>query len=223
MQLFRYLYLLALPVTVAGRDLARMKESVVAESTTTQRVRGAKRRLPQHRRLQQDDTLLGHPPNDAHTNEPLRPKLHEKLSFTEAAAAAASAVVQEEERPGFDIVITGFPKCGATTLLEALQAHEETDMASKEQCAIASRKPEKKIHQLLDESLDVLSTSDKVKRGFQCPNAIYNYKSISRMEKHSPNAKLVIGMRHPVHMLQSYYNHRVAEIKERGLDQPFPL
>ena len=29
-------------------------------------------------------------------------------------------------------------------------------------------------------------------------------------------------MRHPVKMLQSFYNYRVTEIKERGLDEPIP-
>ena len=42
------------------------------------------------------------------------------------------------------------------------------------------------------------------------------------MSLHSPKTKLVVGMRHPVMMLQSFYNYRVTEIKTRGLDESIP-
>lgn len=55
------------------------------------------------------------------------------------------------------------------------------------------------------------------KRGFKCPTVMYNFKSIVRLEKHSPQAKFVVGIRHPVKFIQSFYNYRVTEIYERGL------
>lgn len=96
-------------------------------------------------------------------------------------------------------------------------------MAASEQCAIASPlQADAKVHRLLDQTLSSLSSEPTVKRSFKCPTAMYNYKSIARMEKHSPNAKFVVGMRHPVKMLQSFYNYRITEIKERGLEEEIP-
>ena len=96
-------------------------------------------------------------------------------------------------------------------------------MAASEQCAIASPlQADTRVHRLLDDTLATLTTDPSVKRSFKCPTAMYNYKSIARMEKHSPQTKFVVGMRHPVKMLQSFYNYRITEIKERGLDESIP-
>lgn len=123
----------------------------------------------------------------------------------------------------FDFIIAGFPKCGTTTLLKAFAAHEETDMAAREQCAIASPlQADVRVHRLLDETLAGLSPDPHMKRSFKCPTALYNYKGIARLQKHSPFAKIVVGTRHPVKMLQSFYNYRVTEIKEKGLSEPIP-
>ena len=42
------------------------------------------------------------------------------------------------------------------------------------------------------------------------------------MQEHSPEARFVIGVRHPILMLQSFYNYRVTEIYERMLDEAIP-
>ena len=62
-----------------------------------------------------------------------------------------------------------------------------------------------------------------LKRAFKCPTAVYNYKAIIRMEKHSPGVKLVTGLRHPIKMMQSFYNYRIAEIYQRGLNGTEPI
>ena len=77
-----------------------------------------------------------------------------------------------------------------------------------------------KVRKLLKGTLNQMNPDQK--RSFKCPTAIYNYKSLVRLEKLDPKTKLIVGMRHPVHMLQSFYNYRVTEIKERGLDHPIP-
>lgn len=121
----------------------------------------------------------------------------------------------------FDFIVGGFPKCGTTTLLKAFGANPETDMVPQEQCAIAA--PSQADHLVVSRLKSTLSDMSTIragstwhKQGFKCPTAIYNYKSISRLEKHSPNAKIIIGIRHPIHMLQSFYNYRVTELYERG-------
>ena len=137
------------------------------------------------------------------------------------ARAAASPVVRGEDKRTFDFIVAGFPKCGTTSLLKAFDRHAETDMAPSEQCAIAAPKQaDVKVHKSLDNTLATLDPT--MKNSFKCPTAMYNYKSITRLEKHSPRAKLIIGMRHPVEMMQSFYNYRVTEIRERQLDQMIP-
>ena len=127
---------------------------------------------------------------------------------------------QPTDKPGFDFIVAGFPKCGTTTLLKAFAAHDETDMATSEQCSIASPKQaDARVHKLLDGTLSTLTDDPSKKRSFKCPTAMYNYKSIARMEKHSPETRFIVGMRHPVEMFQSFYNYRITEIKERGLQE----
>lgn len=124
---------------------------------------------------------------------------------------------------GFDFVVAGFPKCGTTALLKAFALHNETDMAMTEKCAVASPgMPDFVVWRKMDEILQELSRERSIKRSFKCPTAIYNHKTIARLEKHSPTAKLVIGVRHPIHMLQSFYNYRVTEIYQRNLDEDVP-
>lgn len=145
-------------------------------------------------------------------------------SNAETVQAAAAALVQNNNsQRGFDFVVAGFPKCGTTTLLQAFAAHEETDMALQEQCDIAAPlQPDARVHKMLDNTLSTLSSDPNVKRSFKCPTSLYSHKSISRLEEHSPASKLIVGMRHPVEMLQAFYNDRIAEIKERKLDHKIP-
>lgn len=142
----------------------------------------------------------------------------------ETGKEVAADLVQKNTRPGFDFVVAGFPKCGTTTLLKAFAAHEETDMALDEQCDIAAPlQGDGRVYKSLDRTLSTLSSDPNIKRSFKCPTTLYSHKSISRMEEHSPASKLIVGMRHPVEMLQSFYNYRITEIKERNLvDQKIP-
>lgn len=69
------------------------------------------------------------------------------------------------------------------------------------------------VIQKMDEALASLDPSKK--RSFKCPNIIYDYHEKSLVKKLSPKAKLVIGVRHPIKMLQSYYNYNVMMINIR--------
>ena len=116
-----------------------------------------------------------------------------------------------------DFVIAGFPKTGTTSLLYAFSDHPETAIASSERCAVTSPMATDEIaFKKLQEALSELSPSRHVKRAIKCPGAVYHaYNSIVRMEQHAPNAKFVIGVRHPILMLESYYNYRVTELHDR--------
>ena len=130
---------------------------------------------------------------------------------------------RSEKEDMFDFIVAGFPKCGTTTLLEAFAAHSETDMNPTEKCVVASPGlPDPVVLRKLDETISEMSAIPNIKRSFKCPTAIYNHKTISRMEKHSPDAKFIVGVRHPILMMQSFYNYRVTEIYQRGLEEKIP-
>jgi hypothetical protein len=140
----------------------------------------------------------------------------------------------------FDFLVAGFSKCGTTvrldgsdcvkahhffssntrlqTLLKTFAAHPETSMAAQEQCAVAApSQTDLIVLQKLQEARTALSmvggggAADQT-TAFKCPNAMYTYKSIIRLEKHSPQVRLVIGIRHPVLMMESYFNYRITEM-----------
>ena len=117
-----------------------------------------------------------------------------------------------------DFIIAGFPKTGTTSLLRAFADHPETAIASSEQCAVVNPMVSDNLAaRRLEEALSELSASRHVKkRGIKCPNAAYHaYTSIVRFEQYAPNTKFVIGVRHPVDMLQSYYNYRITELYDQ--------
>ena len=200
--------LLSLPSSVVARDIfnTEIVPDFIAPADPVRRaVRGAPKKMPKRQHRMNGGMMK----MDKKQKQPV-------------AKDAIKAVVQDQ-KPSFDFIVAGFPKCGTTSLLKAFAAHDETDMANHEQCAVAApNKPDNRVLKDLDMTLATLSSDAHTKRSFKCPTTMYNYKSISRMEKHSPNAKYVIGMRHPVEMLQSFYNYRITEIKERNLDEPIP-
>jgi hypothetical protein len=122
-----------------------------------------------------------------------------------------------------DFIIAGFPKCGTTTLLYALRAHENTDISSSERCAVANTGlSDDQALEVLNDAAAELSTSPHIKRGIKCPTILRSYKTIARIEQHSPSAKFVVGLRHPIEMLESFYNYRVTESYNNKLQEPIP-
>lgn len=122
-----------------------------------------------------------------------------------------------------DFIIAGFPKCGTTTLLYALRDHKETDIASSERCAVANPGlSESQALEVLSETVAELSPSPDIKRGIKCPTILRRYKTIANIEQHSPSSKFVVGLRHPIKMLESFYNYRVTEIYDNNRNDPIP-
>jgi hypothetical protein len=112
--------------------------------------------------------------------------------------------VKSPVKQKLDVIIAGYPKCGTTTLLYALKAHNGTDIASKERCIVSKKG--------LDDSAAMLSSSPHVKRIIKCPGILSVDKNIAGIERYLPSAKFVVGLRHPIDMLESYYNYRVMKI-----------
>jgi hypothetical protein len=168
-------------------------------------------------------------------------------SYSSSLSAAAAEVVGNHVhqvnpvtgKPRLDFLVGGFPKCGTTTLLFAFQKHTGISIGERENCLLARpiqqddvnmRELDKSLAQLDDStasssssssSSSSVAVSDKL-LGMKCPDTLGNFKTIHRLAQHSPQCKFVIGVRHPVQMLQSFYNYRVTEIYDKHLTDPIP-
>ena len=123
-----------------------------------------------------------------------------------------------------DFLVAGFAKSGTTSLLKTLRTHPEIAMGEEEYCQIARPVQQddvnlkhlnrylygmKKTAMIEKQSNNNPHTSFRV--GVKCPDSIKNFKAIHRLTQHSPHCKIIIGMRHPVWYLQSFFNYRVME------------
>jgi hypothetical protein len=141
-------------------------------------------------------------------------------------ASLSESYLTKARRPHLklDFFIAGFPKCGTTTLLYAFAAHGDTEISREERCSIsdALMSDTTAISKIDTEVLAELNQSIHVKRGMKCPNGIKNARSIERLHMHSPGAKVIIGVRHPVHFFQSFYNYRITEHYNNNWTSPIP-
>ncbi|CAB9500691.1 ATP synthase D chain, mitochondrial (ATP5H) [Seminavis robusta] len=137
----------------------------------------------------------------------------QRSRMIDSSSTSSNKKVASKRKKKLDFIIAGFPKTGTTSLLYAFGDHPEADIASRERCGVTNPMTNDTVaYSKLQEALSELSPSPQVKRAIKCPNAVYHaYHAIVRLEQHAPNAKFVVGLRHPVAMLQSYYNYRVTE------------
>jgi hypothetical protein len=142
--------------------------------------------------------------------------------------------------PRLDFLVAGFPKCGTTSLLYSLTAHPEIAIDRAEHCAIAFDKgySESVVAQMFRNDMQALEKTDAIVNqansanqanskvtGIKCPDALYKDRAIRRLvDWQKPNAasrktitstRLIIGLRHPVWQMQSYYNYRVTEMYDK--------
>jgi hypothetical protein len=126
-------------------------------------------------------------------------------------------------KPRLDFLVAGFPKCGTTTLLYAFQKHAGIRIGERENCLLARPIQQDDVNfRQLDESLAILDDGTTKLRAMKCPDTLNNVKTIHRLSQHSPDAKFVIGVRHPVKMLQSFYNYRITEAYDKHFTEPIP-
>lgn len=138
-------------------------------------------------------------------------------------AIRASAYYKSRAKKKLDFFVAGFPKCGTTTLLYSFAEHNETDITTTEKCVILNAQISDVVAlNRLDDAISELNPAPGIKRAIKCPTGIRNARSIERIQNHSPNARFIIGIRHPVTFLQSYYNYRITEIYDKNSTETIP-
>lgn len=133
---------------------------------------------------------------------------------------------------GVDFVIAGFPKCGTSTLLYSFVDNEETEMPAEEYCAVSRHDKSQadsifRLKTMMEKTYTPQSKDGGVLlRGIKCPGSVRDVKSIELLELLNPETKIIIGVRHPVLLFQSFFNYRVVshnhETRFEGKKVPDP-
>jgi hypothetical protein len=103
-----------------------------------------------------------------------------------------------------NFLIVGFPKCGTHALLRNLGKHPE----------IFTHPHEVNFFRKQDVSLEEYSSlfeSDRRYAGEKSPLYATDANAMRRIADTLPDARLIICVRHPIHMMHSFYNFRVWE------------
>ena len=104
-----------------------------------------------------------------------------------------------------DFAIIGHAKCGTSTKMEWLGNHPQVECTDGETPHLALCKMGlfcKRMYNALD--------ADPMKlRAYKNPTDIQNLRALRLLRELFPQAKLLIGIRHPVLWFQSFYNHRI--------------
>ena len=121
-----------------------------------------------------------------------------------------------------DFAIVAHPKCGTTALLNWIGNHDEVQMHDNEIHSLKSNKPAELVSLMYD-----LPPGSHYKRGYKAPNDLRSEDALQAIQTYWPQTKLIVGLRHPVKWMESFYNFRKRKGRKvpsdevmRGLEIP---
>ena len=134
-------------------------------------------------------------------------------------------------------LVAGYPKSGTTSLLYAFKRHNQTIFPSREVCGVSSKRGLDKVGRELKEAFATTTTTttttttpgssdsattssssnDVTIAGVKCPQAISSPHGLQHLVEYSPELKLIVGLRHPVRLFESYYNYRITSMHDKGI------
>jgi hypothetical protein len=106
-----------------------------------------------------------------------------------------------------DFAILGFGKCGTTTMMYWLAEHPEIQAFTQEKYELMQGLPglfAKKLYRDLP--------AGNYKRGYKAPQDVRYIHVLQYFRNYFVNAKIMVGIRHPVTWFQSLYNFRVQNL-----------
>ena len=127
--------------------------------------------------------------------------------------------------PPLSFLVAGYPKAGTTSLLYAFKRHNQTIMPSREVCGVSSKRGLDKVGRELKEayaspgSATSSSSNDAIMAGVKCPQAISSPHGLQHLVEYAPELKLIVGLRHPVRLFESYYNYRITSMHDKGVQK----
>ena len=116
------------------------------------------------------------------------------------------AALRNESNRSLHFFVVGFPKAGTTSLLYAFRRHNETAIPNEETCGGGLEHIERALEKLPTPAL----------YGIKCPMALWKGQILRSLVDHDNDVKLIVGLRHPVLLFQSFYNYRVTSMHDKG-------
>jgi hypothetical protein len=127
-----------------------------------------------------------------------------------------------------DFAIVGYPKTGTSFLLDWLAQHDQVLASTREMHDLSEGRladfvstlynlpPHNEASQSSSESSEkngtsILLDTGYYKRGYKAPRDVQSPEVMRILDRYWPDARLVVGLRHPVLWFESYYNFRVRK------------
>jgi hypothetical protein len=162
------------------------------------------------------------PKNLYRTNQvvPFLPPLSKVDPLPDIAMVQASMMTGGNETAGqflLDFAIIGNAKCGTSTIMNWLHGqYPQIQIPRDELYHLKSRE----AWDLLGVFYHYFGGPDKLLpnsvKGYKSPSDITNERPIRLLRTYFPQTKLIVGLRHPVYMMESFYNFRI----QNGYDMP---
>ena len=164
-------------------------------------------------------------------------QLQSSLTGTVTVSSSATTQTSSTARSPFasrclDFYLIGWPKTGSTALAQVLQYHPEVVMPLEESTQWWRKQPEPLAtlnRELLSLEQRKRAGSFERKRGIKFPGEYKERGGLKALHEHGCNAtKIIIGIRHPMELFESFYNYRVQEWHAPGSwfyqkEGPIPL
>lgn len=104
-----------------------------------------------------------------------------------------------------NFAIVGFPKTGTSTLMFYLRNHSESVFIfPDERCELAWNQHVPLLKDMYKEY------EPKLQMGIKCPSNLEVDLALKNYDKFFPATKFIVGLRHPVHWFESFYNFRIT-------------
>jgi hypothetical protein len=163
----------------------------------------------------------GRPSNHQNTNQvPFLPSLPKVDPLPDIADIQSSMKIPGNETAGqflLDFAIIGNAKCGTSTIMNWLHSqYPHIQIPRDELYHLKS----KQAWDLLGVFYHYFGGPDKLLphsiKGYKSPSDITNERPIRLLRTYFPQTKLIVGLRHPIYMMESFYNFRI----QNGYDMP---
>jgi hypothetical protein len=104
-----------------------------------------------------------------------------------------------------NFAVIGFPKTGTSTMMRHLASHPEAQVWTKETCTLMLENPHSLVHALYHN----YTSGPGFLRGLKCPRGMEDVTTVQHLAHRFAATKVIVGVRHPVHYFESFYNFRV--------------
>jgi hypothetical protein len=115
-----------------------------------------------------------------------------------------------------DFAIVGNAKCGTSTIMNWLGLHPQIQIPQDELYHLKYEEPWDLLGVFYDYFGDVSMLRPDSIKGYKSPNDVGEERPMRLIRTYFPQTKLIVGIRHPIRMMESFYNFRI----QNGYDMP---